>query len=65
MEEPVEAGQGGVRRPMSASAAPQGPDYAGAYSSGRQPVPVHQHWLALCAILGVRAQLYSRYQCQA
>jgi hypothetical protein len=55
MEEPVEAGQGGVRRPMSASAAPQGPDYAGAYSSGRQPVPVHQ----------VRAQLYSRYQCQA
>ncbi|BDA41474.1 probable Nucleoporin NUP188 homolog at N-terminal half [Coccomyxa sp. Obi] len=50
LEEPMEAGQG-ARRP--ASAAPQGADYAGAYSGSCQPVPVHQHWLSLCAIVGV------------
>ncbi len=44
-----------ARRP--ASAAVQGADYAGAYSGSGQPVAVHQHWLSLCAIVGVRTLL--------
>ena len=54
LEEATETGQS-ARRP--ASAAAQGADYAGAYSGSGQPVAVHQHWLSLCAIVGVRAHL--------
>ena len=57
------AGMGSVvqERPEESGAAASGaaaprPDYSGAYTPSGQPVPAHQHWCSVCAIVGVRGQ---------
>jgi hypothetical protein len=44
----------GAAAAAAGSAQPAGPDYSGAYSAAGQPLPLHQQWCSVCAIVGVR-----------